>query len=214
MTILPAVDTTARAATAPATATTPGLIKPGVGWVFNPATGAWDVDSVTPAALPSALVGTDLVQVVRGTGPNALPYFVPFSTFQAAVGGGAPSPTPTPSPTAPAYTFAFSQETNTQAEARLDFNVSSADGLTRYTPTTLPVAGWSLSVGWSTSTTVAPVPGSRAYGPASWVNYQAGFWQGYVGSYPMAGAPGTYYPWVITSDGAAYCFATHPFTFQ
>lgn len=73
-----------------ATASTLGGIKVGPGLLAAP-DGTVSVDSVTPAALPSALVGTDLVQVVRGTGANALPYFVPFSTFQAAVGGSASS---------------------------------------------------------------------------------------------------------------------------
>lgn len=199
-----------------------GAVGSGILLTATPKSGTWPSGvTLTPAA--TGLTGAFAPTTANPAGSTPASFvFTP-----SAAGSGTLSVSASPAMTAPAglayqavagaapnFTFMLFQD-NTTSSAGYDilFNLANASG-TRITPSNLPSAGWTVSVGWSTSSTVRPAAGSLNYATAAWNGSGAGAWQSSAGGYPFGSAPGTHYPWAITSDGTVFCFVNNPHTFQ
>ncbi len=121
-----------------ATTTTPGLFKPGVGFVWNSTTQAWDLDSAPPLAWPGGpLLTTDQVLVVRGTGGSALTYLAPETALPGA-GGTAPAETltlATPSAQVAGTAFALSGTYTNGPPTALDWSLDGTTWTAAASPT-------------------------------------------------------------------------------
>ncbi len=200
----------------------------GVGFKYNAVTKAYDVDGAAataatgnPPAAGTVLSGDattaySLTEMAATMAPILAPL---IASINGSSSSGSTTPTPTPTPTAspaPAYTFSVFQDNWGGAPGfDFQFNVFEPNG-TRITPSALPTSNWTVSFGWSNSTPVAPKAGDPLFYATTWSSYQNGQWDAAAAGYPFGNAGAVtgdvYYPWAVTSDGAAFCFTgnSHP----